>query len=166
MAEITIKGQPGRTVGELPAVGASVPDFRLADRDFNDRTLADFQGPLLLNIVLSLDTSVCAASAQRFNEMAKRFPGVTMATVSADLPFAQKRVCGDSGLDNMTTLSTMRGEGFGRDYGVRIADGPLEGLCSRAVVVIGGDRRVLYTQLVSETSQEPDYDAVEQALAS
>ncbi|MFP4129759.1 MAG: thiol peroxidase [Halorhodospira sp.] len=167
MATITFKGTPCQTSGELPGVGSAAPDFRLVDGELQDHRLGDYSGrTLLLNIVPSLDTGVCAASAKRFDEIAQAHPAVTFATVSADLPFAQQRFCGAEGVGNVVMLSTMRGQAFGRDYGVRIEQGPMEGLCARAVVVIDGSGQVAYTQLVPEIAQEPDYDDVQRALAS
>lgn len=166
MAQITLKGTPCNTSGELPKVGSKAPDFQLTDTDMQDHALADFKGGMLvLNIVPSLETPVCAASARRFNELAEQYSQVTMATVSADLPFAQKRVAQEDGTDNVKTLSTFRDD-FARNYGVRLMDSPMAGLCARAVVIIDGQGNVHYTQLVPEIAQEPDYDEVERALAS
>ncbi|MFP4648359.1 MAG: thiol peroxidase [Halorhodospira sp.] len=165
MATITLKGTRIETSGELPAVGSVTPDFRLVDSELQDHRLADYQGrTLVLSIVPSLDTGVCAASAKRFDEMARSHPAVTFATVSADLPFAQQRFCGAEGVDNVIMLSVMRDPSFARAYGVRIEQGPMEGLCARAVVVIDDAGRVRYTQLVPEIAQEPDYDDVQRAL--
>ncbi|MBK1726222.1 thiol peroxidase [Halorhodospira neutriphila] len=165
MAEITLHGTPIHTCGELPAVGASAPSFRLADGELQEHRLEDYRGrPLLLNIVPSLDTSVCSASAQRFDRMAQEHAGTLFLTVSADLPFAQQRFCEGAGIGNVLTLSTLRDGDFARHYGVRIEDGPMEGLCARAVVLIDAQGRIAYTQLVPEIAQEPDYDDVERAL--
>lgn len=165
MSTITFKGTPHRISGGLPQVGSAAPDFRLVDSQLQDHRLSDYaQRRLLLNIVPSLDTGVCAASAKRFDEMARAHAGTVFATVSADLPFAQERFCSGEGIGNVVMLSAMRGPEFARDYGVRIEDGPFEGLCARSVVIIGTDGRVAYTQLVPEIAQEPDYDEVEGAL--
>ncbi len=165
MATITLKGSPFQTCGELPQTGASAPEFRLVDGELQDHRLADFGGqPLVLNIVPSLDTPVCSASAKQFSQLAATHPQVRFATVSADLPFAQQRFCTSEGVDNVVMLSTMRDGAFQRDYGVRIENGPMEGLCARAVVVIDGQGQVTYTQLVPEIAQEPDYDDVQRAL--
>ena len=159
MAKVTLKGDPIHTSGELPEVGEHAPDFTLVDKDLTDRSLADFAGKKkLLNIVPSLDTPVCAESTRRFNEYARNHDDTVMLVISADLPFAQQRFCGDEGLDNVVPLSMMRGKGFARDYGVLLEDGPLAGVTGRAVVVLDEDDRVVHRQLVAEIAEEPDYD--------
>ncbi len=165
MATVTLKGTPFRICGELPSVGSAAPDFRLVDSELADHRLNDFAGRrLVLNIVPSLDTPVCSASAKRFDELARSRADVTFATVSADLPFAQQRFCSTEGVGNVAMLSAMRDPAFARDYGVRIEEGPMEGLCARAVVIIDDGGRVAYTQLVPEIAEEPDYDDVQRAL--
>ncbi len=159
MATVTLKGSPTTTNGELPAVGAKAPDFRLTNGDLKDVSLADFKGKRkILNIVPSLDTPTCATSTRKFNEKAGQMPNAVVLVVSADLPFAAKRFCATEGLQNVIPLSLMRSRSFAKDYGVLIQDGPLAGICARAVVVLGADDRVTYTQLVPEIGQEPDYD--------
>ncbi|MBK5936363.1 MAG: thiol peroxidase [Halorhodospira halophila] len=165
MATVTLKGTPFRTCGELPGTGSAAPDFRLVDSELQDHRLGDFAGRrLVLNIVPSLDTPVCSASAKRFDELARSHAEVTFATVSADLPFAQQRFCSAEGVGNVVMLSAMRDSAFARDYGVRIEEGPMEGLCARAVVIIDDGGQVVYTQLVPEIAEEPDYDDVQRAL--
>ncbi|OOZ39769.1 lipid hydroperoxide peroxidase [Solemya pervernicosa gill symbiont] len=165
MADITLKGNACHTNGDLPAVGSSAPDFTLTGADLADVNLATFAGKKkLLNIVPSLDTPTCATSTQKFNtSMASKSDAVALV-ISADLVFAQKRFCGAEGIDNVISLSTMRSKGFAEDYGVLITDGPLAGLCGRAVVVLDEENKVLYTQLVGEIADEPDYDAAMAAL--
>jgi thiol peroxidase len=165
MADITLKGAPCHTNGELPGVGTSAPDFTLTTADLEDVGLDAYPGKKkLLNIVPSLDTPVCATSTQRFNAaMAEKGDAVALV-ISADLPFAQQRFCGAEGIENVITLSTMRSRKFAEDYGMLIVDGPLAGLCGRAVVVLDADNKVVYTQLVPEIAQEPDYDAALAAL--
>ena len=165
MADITLKGNPIHTNGELPAVGSSAPDFTLVAQDLSDVSLATYAGKKkLLNIVPSLDTPVCATSTQKFNAaMAEKDDAVALV-VSGDLPFASKRFCGAEGIDNVITLSMMRSKSFAKDYGMLITDGPLAGLCGRAVVVLDADNKVVYTQLVPEIAQEPDYEAALAAL--
>ena len=165
MATIAFKGNPIHTNGELPAVGAAAPGFKLVTASLSDVTLADFPGKKkLLNIVPSLDTSVCALSTHKFNEHAKAHPDTVILVISADLPFAQHRFCGNEGLDNVVTLSMMRSRKFAKDYGVLLEDGPLAGLTARAVVVLDENNTVRYTELVPEIAQEPDYDAALAAL--
>ncbi|MCF1183881.1 thiol peroxidase [Marichromatium gracile] len=165
MAQTALQGSPVTLTGTLPAVGQQAPDFTLVDKDLNDRTLADFAGKKkLLNIVPSLDTPVCALSTQRFNAaMAERDDAVALV-ISADLPFAMGRFCGAEGIDNVIPLSLMRSQAFARDYGVLIADGPLAGICARAVVVLDAEDRVVHCQLVPEITEEPDYAAALAAL--
>jgi len=165
MATTHLKGNPVQTNGELPTVGSTAPDFRLVAGDLSEKTLADFAGRRkLLNIVPSLDTAVCAASARHFNQDAANLPDTVVLVISADLPFAQGRFCTTEGLENVTPLSMMRDKKFAEDYGVLLVDGPLAGLCARAVVVLDENNRVLYTQLVDEITTEPDYEAALAAL--
>lgn len=162
---VTLKGAPIKVLGNFPKVGQVVPPFTLVDKDLNDVSLKDFAGKRkVLNIVPSLDTSVCAASARRFNEAAKGLANVVVLVISADLPFASSRFCSTEGLNNVVTLSVMRGREFLHDYGVQIADAPLGGLAARAVVVLDENDRVMHAQLVDEITREPDYDAALAAL--
>jgi thiol peroxidase len=164
MAQVTLKGNPIQTNGDLPAVGARAPEFRLTAGDLKDVTLADYKGKRkILNIVPSLDTAVCATSTRKFNEQAGKLPNTVVLVVSADLPFAAKRFCTTEGLQNVVPLSLMRDKSFAKDYGVLIQDGPLAGICARAVVVVDENDKVAYRQLVPEIGQEPDY---EKALAA
>jgi thiol peroxidase len=163
MAQITLRGNQINTVGELPAVGSSAPGFTLTGTDLGEVSSSQFNGtPVLLNIFPSVDTPVCAASVRTFNERAAA-SGVSVLCVSKDLPFAQKRFCGAEGIESVTTASAFRA-GFGEDYGVTITDGPMAGLLARAIVVIGSDGNVAYTELVPEIAQEPNYDAALAAL--
>jgi len=160
MAKITLKGNVIHTVGELPAVGSKAPDFKLTRGDLSDASLADFAGKVkILNIVPSLDTSTCALSAKRFNKDVKALDGTVVLNVSRDLPFAQARFCKAEGVDVVVPLSALRDLSFGQDYGVAISDGPMAGLLSRAVVVVGKDDRVAYVQQVPEIADEPDYQS-------
>lgn len=163
MAKVTLNGSPVKVAGELPAVGGRAPDFVLVDKDLADVTLATFAGKKkLLNIVPSLDTPTCAISTRKFNAHAKDHADAVVLVISADLPFAQARFCGNEGLANVVPLSMMRGRGFAKSYGVLVEDGPLAGITARAVVVVDADDKVLHTELVPEIAHEPDY---ERALA-
>jgi thiol peroxidase len=158
MAQITLRGNPISTVGELPAVGSTAPGFTLTGTDLGTVDSEQFRGKsVLLNIFPSVDTPVCAMSVRTFNERAAA-SGLAVLCVSNDLPFAQKRFCGTEGIENVTTASAFRDD-FGKDYGITIADGPMAGLLGRAVVVIGADGNVVYTELVPEIGTEPNYDA-------
>lgn len=164
MSKITFKGNPVNTIGSLPHVGSSAPEFTLTRTDLSDATLADFSGKrIILNIFPSLDTSVCAASVRRFNAEAEKIHNTVVLCVSRDLPFAHNRFCTVEGLKKVIPLSELRNSDFGKDYGVRLTDGPLEGLFSRAIVVINETGKVVYTEQVPEIAQEPDY---EEALSS
>ncbi|MDT5146432.1 MAG: thioredoxin-dependent peroxiredoxin [Mycobacterium sp.] len=158
MAQITLRGNAINTVGELPAVGSPAPDFNLTGGDLSPVSSEQFSGkPLVLNIFPSVDTPVCATSVRKFNERAGS-SGVSVVCVSKDLPFALSRFCGAEGIENVKTASAFR-DSFGEDYGVTVTDGPMAGLLARAIVVIGADGKVTYTELVPEIAQEPDYDA-------
>ncbi len=158
MARITLKGNPIHTSGELPALGSQAKEFDLVKQDLSAATLASFSGKKkILNVFPSIDTSVCAASVKKFFERAKSKPNLVVLNISADLPFAAKRFCGSEGVETAITLSTFRSH-FADDYGLKITDGPLTGLCSRAVIVLDENNRVLHTEQVPEIGQEPDYD--------
>ncbi|MFT6289482.1 MAG: thiol peroxidase [Ilumatobacter sp.] len=159
MAEVTLGGNPVQTSGDLPAVGASAPDFTLAGSDLSDVTSSGFEGKnIVLNIFPSVDTPTCATSVRTFNERAAGLDDTAVICVSADLPFAHGRFCGAEDIENVSTASTFRST-FGDDFGVTMVSGPLTGVLARAVVVIGADGMVKYTELVSEIAKEPDYDA-------
>jgi len=165
MAQTALQGNACNTNGDLPAAGAAAPDFKLVTTDLKDVTLADYAGKKkLLNIVPSLDTPVCATSTRKFNESFDGRDDAVALVVSADLPFASGRFCSTEGIENVAALSMMRSKNFAKDYGVLLEDGPLAGLTARAVVVLDADNKVLYTQLVPEITEEPDYDAAMAAL--
>ncbi|MES2488875.1 MAG: thiol peroxidase [Pseudomonadota bacterium] len=166
MATITLKGNPIQTSGDLPAKGASAPGFRLVGADLKDVSLHDYVGKKkILNIFPSVDTPTCATSVRKFNQSASQLKDAVVLCISADLPFAQKRFCGAEGLDNVVTLSTMRGHSFSKDYGVLIETGPLAGLAARSVVVLNENNEVLYSELVKEIADEPNYEAALKAAA-
>lgn len=159
MADITLRGNPIHTVGELPSVGSTAPSFDLVGSGLVAVSSSDFAGKtMVLNIFPSLDTAICATSVRTFNERAASLDNAVVVCISADLPFAQSRFCGAEGIDNVTTGSVFRSS-FGDDYGVEMSDGPLAGLMSRSVVVVGPDGTVRYAEQVPEIGQEPDYDA-------
>ncbi|MGA0586720.1 thiol peroxidase [Dyella sp. KRB-257] len=157
---ITLKDNPVEVLGDFPAVGDKAPGFRLVGKDLADVSLADFTGKRkILNIFPSVDTPVCASSVRHFNQSAAQLANTVVLCISADLPFAQARFCGAEGLDNVVTLSTLRGADFLKDYGVALASGPLAGLAARAVVVLDEHDHVKYAELVPEITREPDYEA-------
>lgn len=160
MTEITLRGKPIHTAGELPAVGSKAPDFGLVSTKLADITLSDLAGKkVVLNIFPSVDTPTCAKSVRTFNEEAAKRDNAAVLCVSADLPFAQQRFCGSEGLDKVTPASAFRSQDFGKDYGVEMVDGPLKGLLSRAVVVIDENGTVTHAEQVSEIGDEPNYEA-------
>ena len=160
MATVTLGGEPISVGGNFPRPGDPAHSFMLVDKDLKDVSLSSFWGRRkVLNIVPSLDTPVCAASTRKFNEAAGGLPNTVVLVISADLPFAQNRFCGAEGLKNVITLSTLRGRDFHKDYGVMVMDPPLAGLTARAVVVLDEHDRVVYSELVSEIKQEPNYEA-------
>lgn len=160
MATITLKGMEIHTGGPLPEVGSQAPAFSLTGGNLQDVTLADFAGKrVILNIFPSLDTAVCAMSVRRFNAEASKLDNTVVLCISKDLPFAQARFCGAEGLDDVITLSMMRDAAFGTDYGVAIINGPMAGLLARAVVILDETGNVIYTELVPEIAQEPNYEA-------
>lgn len=165
MSEITLRGNPVHTVGDLPAVGEPAPAFSLTGSDLSTVTNDDYAGQsVVLNIFPSVDTQVCATSVRTFNQRAADRDGVNVLNVSADLPFAHGRFCGAEGIDKVRSASVFRSAEFGSDFGVTMTDGPLSGLLARAVVVVGPDGKVKHTELVPEIAHEPDYDAALAAL--
>jgi thiol peroxidase len=165
MAQTALRGNAVNTSGDLPAVGAAAPAFTLTKGDLSPLGSADLAGQrVVLNIFPSIDTPTCAASVRTFNERAAGLDNTAVVCVSADLPFAQGRFCGAEGIENVTTGSTFKNPEFLADYGVGMVDGPLAGLCARAVVVVDGDGNVVHTELVPEIADEPDYDAAINAL--
>ncbi len=166
MANITLKGNPFHTVGNLPEIGTQAPDFKLRKTDLSEATLADFKGKrVVLNIFPSLDTDVCATSVRKFNAEAEKLNNTVVLCASLDLPFAHSRFCAAEGLGNVVSLSELHDRSFGESYGVRIVDGPMAGLFSRAVVIIDEGGKVTYTEQVPEIVQEPNYEVAIAALS-
>lgn len=165
MASITLHGNAISTIGNLPAVGSNAPCFKLTGSELGEVSSADYKGKkVVLNIFPSLDTPVCATSVRQFNAKAAGLDNTVVICVSKDLPFAHKRFCSTEGIANVVTASDFREGSFGKEYGVTIADGPLAGLHSRAVVVIDENGVVKYTEQVPEILEEPNYEAALKAL--
>jgi len=165
MATVSLKGNAVNTMGMLPEPGSQAPGFNLVKNDLSTVSLSDFSGQkLVLNIFPSIDTGTCAQSVREFNREAAQLEGTTILCISRDLPFAQSRFCGAEGIDKVETLSDFRDGNFGKAYQVAFTDGPLEGLLSRAVVVIDKNGKVVHAQQVAETGDEPDYRAALEAL--
>lgn len=158
MHTVYFKGNPCHTYGTLPAPGEKAHCYHLVNSDLVDFKCTDYAGKrVVLNIFPSLDTAVCAASVRRFNAEAAGLENTVVICVSMDLPFAGKRFCTAEGIENLVVASAFRSPLFGQKYGVQLVDGPLAGLLSRAVVVLDENRNVLYSQLVEEITNEPDY---------
>jgi len=158
MAQIAFKGNPTHTVGSLPRPGDAAPGFKLTKSDLSDASLKDYTGKrVVLNIFPSIDTPVCATSVRKFNQEASKLKNTVVLCVSKDLPFAQKRFCAAEGLENVVTVSEYKDTSFSDSYKIKIVDGPLAGLFSRAIVVIDEAGKVKYTEQVPEITQEPDY---------
>jgi thiol peroxidase len=158
MATIKFKGSEIHTLGKLPEVGSTIPDFNLLDSQLSEKSKSDFTGKrLIMNIFPSLDTETCANSVRNFNERATQLNDITVLCISRDTPFAQKRFLNQEQLDNVTALSDVRNGSFGQDYSLSLTDGPLKGFHSRAVIVADENGKVLYTEQVEEITEEPDY---------
>ena len=165
MATVTLKGGEINTIGTLPEVGASAPDFTLTKNDLSEVSLADYSGQkVVLNIFPSIDTGTCAQSVRTFNKEAASLKNTKVLCVSKDLPFAQARFCGAEGIEAVETLSDFKDGNFGEAYQVTFADGPLKALHSRAVVVIDEAGKVAYAEQVPEIVDEPNYSAALAAL--
>lgn len=165
MATVTLAGNPINVAGNFPKVGDTAPGFTLVNKELKDVSLEDYRGKRkVLNIVPSLDTPTCAKSTRRFNEEASKLDNTVVLVISADLPFAQTRFCGAEGLNNVETLSTMRGPEFMKNYGVQITDPPLSGCTARAVVALDANDKVIHAELVPEIKQEPNYEAALKVL--
>jgi thiol peroxidase len=164
MAQITLKGNAISTIGDLPAVGSTLKDFALVASDLSTKSINDYTGKnVILNIFPSIDTGICATSVRTFNKSAATLENTAVLCISRDLPFAQNRFCGAEGIENVHMLSDFNSGKFGKDFGLEITSGPLAGLHSRSIVVVNTDGKVVYTEQVSETTEEPNY---EKALAS
>ncbi len=163
---VTLGGNPIQIGGTLPKAGSTAPAFKLVAKDLSDVTLENFAGKRkVLNIFPSIDTPTCATSVRKFNADAAQLKNTVILCISADLPFAQSRFCGAENLDNVLTLSTMRGRDFLQDYGVAIESGPIAGVAARAVLVLDENNQVLHSELVSEIKNEPNYESALQVLA-
>lgn len=164
-SNVTLKGNPVEVSGNLPTVGQTAPDFTLVDKALANVTLESFSGKRkVLNVFPSVDTPTCATSVRAFNKSASSLGNTLVINVSADLPFAQSRFCAAEGLENVINLSTMRSNAFLKDYGLLIATSKLAGLAARAVIVLDENDKVIYTELVAEIAQEPNYEAALAAL--
>lgn len=161
MSKVTFKDNEINTIGNLPSVGDTAPDFLLSKTDLSDITVKDFKGKrVVINIFPSIETPVCSLSVKRFNAEVEKLENTEILCVSKDLPFAHARFNAEEEIKNVISVCELRDQSFGENYGVRIIDGPLAGLFARALVVLDENSKVVFTQLVPEISQEPDYDSV------
>ncbi len=164
MASITLKGNPVNTLGNLPAVGENAPALNLVRNDLSEVNLSAWDGKKkILSIFPSVDTGTCATSVRTFNKNASELEGVAVLNISADLPFAQSRFCGAEGIDKVEVLSAFRSS-FAKDWGLEMTDGPLKGLCSRAIIVLDENNKILHTEQVGDIVDEPNYGAALSAL--
>ncbi len=160
---ITMKGNPLTLTGQEVKVGQKAPDFTVVGNDLSPVTLSSFSGKVIVvSSVPSLDTGVCDVMTRRFNDEAGKLGDeVVVLTISMDLPFAQNRWCGATGVTHVTTLSDYQTADFGQKYGLLIKE---LRLLARAVLVIDKAGVVRYVQVVPEIATEPDYDAVLKAV--
>ncbi|WP_433259947.1 thiol peroxidase [Actinosynnema sp. CS-041913] len=153
----TFQGQPVTLLGDQVAAGDPAPDFTVLANDFSPVTLAGTgSGVRIFSVVPSLETEVCDTQTRRFTTEAAALAGVTVWTVSADLPFAQRRWCGASGLADVKTVSDHHDLSFGRAYGVAVAE---LRLLARAVFVVDAADRIAHVEYVPEIVHHPDYAA-------
>lgn len=165
MATVTLKGNAIHTLGSLPDIGSTAPDFQLTKNDLSTTSLSDYDGKkLVLNIFPSIDTGTCAKSVREFNKEAAELNNTVILCISKDLPFAQARFCGAEGIDKVEMLSDFKDGSFGKSYQVEFSDGPLQSLLSRSIVVLNANRKVVHTEQVPETVDEPDYATALEAL--
>ena len=158
METVYFKGTPCHTYGQIPAVGTPAPGFNLAGKGLDEVRLSDYKGKrVVLNVFPSLDTPVCAASVRKFNQEAAGLENTAVVCISMDLPFAKGRFCSAEGIENVTVASAFRSPEFSQEYGLQIVDGPLAGLLARAVIVLDENHKVIYSDLVEEITNEPDY---------
>ena len=158
METIYFKGTPCHTYGNIPAVGTQAPEFTLTSNSLEDIKLTDYKGKrVVLNVFPSLDTAVCAMSVRRFNQEAAKLDNTVVICVSMDLPFAQSRFCTAEGIHKLVVASAFRSKDFVKNYGLEMVDGPLAGLLARAVLVLDEKHEVIFSDLVEEITNEPDY---------
>ena len=155
---ITFKGNPMTLLGPDVKPGDAAPEFTVVDNGLQPVTLGESKGKVrLITVVPSLDTPVCDTMTRKFNEQAAELPDdVVVYTVSLDLPFAQKRWCGNAGIEKVKTLSDYQERSFGQNYGVLIKELKL---LARSVFVVDRNGTVAYREIVKEVTAEPDYEA-------
>jgi thiol peroxidase len=160
---ITFKGNPMTLIGPELTVGSNLPEFKLTAQDLSDLTRDSFAGKtLVVSVVPSLDTPVCATQTKKFYEQAAGHSDqVALLTVSLDLPFAAKRFCAAEGVESAITGSDFKYQSFGEAFGVKIKE---LGLFARAVFVADPHGKVTHAEYVAEATNEPNYDAAMAAV--
>jgi thiol peroxidase len=167
MANLTFKQSPIKTIGRFPTVGEQAPDFKLINTDLSTLHLSDLKGKrVIFNVFPSIDTPVCALQLQKFSHYMAELDNTILLFISLDLPFAFKRFCISEGIENAVTASDYRYHTLADNYGVRMEGGPLSGLYARAVLILNENHKIIYTELVQEVTDEPNYDAAISALTS
>lgn len=164
MTSVTFKNEETNLVGNFVEKGQELPAFSVVGTDLSEITNKDFSGKrVIISLFPSVDTGVCAAALRRFNEEAAALENTKVLSVSKDLPFAQARFCEAEGIENVVSASAFRST-IGDDFGVTLAGSPLKGLLARAIVVADEEGKIIYTELVDEVTNEPDYEAALEAL--
>ena len=163
--KVTFKEKEVTIIGDFPKVNEKVKDFLLVDSTLKEVSLKDYKGEKILNIFPSIDTGVCALSVKKFYEKVASLSNVTLLNISADLPFAHGRFCSSENIssNNIFNLSTFRSN-FAKDFGVYLNSSVLQGLCSRAVILLDEENKVKANELVQEITNEPNYDLILKAV--
>lgn len=165
--KLTFKNEPVQLKGNFVEIGKQIAGFTLSDTKLQDKTLDDFkENILLLNIFPSIDTPICSESVRMFNLKAGSFKDCRVLCISKDLPFAQARFCGAENIKNVEMLSAFRNSEFGKSYGLEIANTAVKGLLARAVIIVNSDRKVIYSELVPEITNKPNYETCLDAIAN
>jgi thioredoxin-dependent peroxiredoxin len=163
MTKIKLHGNFVNTQGSLPHIGDVAPDFTMVKTDLSEVSLYSIKGRKILNIFPSIETGTCATSVRKFNTEASKLPNTVIINLSLDLPFAQKRFCGAEGIKNVEMGSLFRSDFF-KNYPVEMIDGPLKGLCSRAILVLNDKNEITHNEQVYDIAEEPNYELALEAL--
>lgn len=159
MTSLTFKGNKIETTGKFPQVGEVAPEFKLVKSDLSELCLSDLKGKkVIFNIFPSIDTPVCALQLKKFSQAVSNIDNVTLLFASLDLPFAFSRFCGSEGITNAITASDYRAHSLEKNYGIKMKGGPLDGLYARAVLILNESHEIVYSELVQEVTDEPNYD--------
>lgn len=166
MSSVTLKGKKFSIKGDIPVEGENAVDFTFVKSDLTESSLVDdYAGKIkVLIAVPSLDTGICQMETKRFNQELSKREGVVGIVISKDLPFAMNRFCEAEGVSNVIIGSDYRYSDFINEYNTEILNGPLKGLSARAVFVVDAEDKIVYSELVPEIAQEPEYDKALAAL--